>query len=88
MFPGQFDPITNGHLDVIRRGVNLFDELIVAVGINGLQLYGIPFWVVDTYQGLVLIIAVVLAKTKTRNAKKGKAPASDPTPPAAEGAPA
>jgi pantetheine-phosphate adenylyltransferase len=34
VFPGQFDPITNGHLDVIRRGVKLFDELIVAVGIN------------------------------------------------------
>src|SRR5258706_5081766 len=34
VFPGQFDPITNGHLDVIRRGVLLFDELIVAVGIN------------------------------------------------------
>ena len=34
LFPGQFDPITNGHLDVIRRGVTLFDELIVAVGIN------------------------------------------------------
>jgi pantetheine-phosphate adenylyltransferase len=34
VFPGQFDPITNGHLDVIRRGVALFDQLIVAVGIN------------------------------------------------------
>ena len=34
VFPGQFDPITNGHLDVIRRGTRLFDELIVAVGIN------------------------------------------------------
>ncbi len=34
VFPGQFDPITNGHLDVIRRGTVLFDELIVAVGIN------------------------------------------------------
>jgi pantetheine-phosphate adenylyltransferase len=34
VFPGQFDPITNGHLDVIRRGVSMFDELIVAVGIN------------------------------------------------------
>jgi len=34
VFPGQFDPITNGHLDIIRRGVSLFDELIVAVGIN------------------------------------------------------
>ena len=34
VFPGQFDPITNGHLDVIQRGVHLFDELIVAVGVN------------------------------------------------------
>ena len=34
VFPGQFDPITNGHIDIIRRGVALFDELIVAVGIN------------------------------------------------------
>lgn len=34
VFPGQFDPITNGHLDVIQRGAKLFDELIVAVGQN------------------------------------------------------
>ena len=34
VFPGQFDPVTNGHLDVIHRGVALFDELIVAVGNN------------------------------------------------------
>ncbi len=32
IFPGSFDPITNGHLDVIRRGVKLFDELVIAVG--------------------------------------------------------
>ena len=34
IFPGSFDPLTNGHLDVIRRSVKLFDELIVAVGDN------------------------------------------------------
>jgi len=34
LFPGTFDPITNGHLDVIRRGQGLFDELIVAIGQN------------------------------------------------------
>lgn len=34
VFPGQFDPITNGHLDVIHRGLKLFDEIIVAVGTN------------------------------------------------------
>jgi len=32
VFPGSFDPITNGHLDVIDRGIKLFDELIIAVG--------------------------------------------------------
>lgn len=34
VFPGSFDPITFGHLDVIARGRRLFDELIVAVGHN------------------------------------------------------
>ena len=32
IFPGSFDPITNGHLDVVRRGIKLFDELVIAVG--------------------------------------------------------
>ncbi len=32
IFPGSFDPLTNGHLDVIERGVKLFDELVIAVG--------------------------------------------------------
>jgi len=34
LFPGTFDPMTNGHLDVIRRAVELFDELVVGVGNN------------------------------------------------------
>ncbi|OQB82964.1 MAG: Phosphopantetheine adenylyltransferase [Planctomycetes bacterium ADurb.Bin126] len=34
LFPGTFDPITNGHLDIIRRGRGLFDQLVVAVGDN------------------------------------------------------
>jgi pantetheine-phosphate adenylyltransferase len=34
VFPGTFDPITNGHLDIIRRGAKLFDELVIAVGDN------------------------------------------------------
>ncbi|MFC1781553.1 pantetheine-phosphate adenylyltransferase [Planctomycetota bacterium] len=32
IFPGSFDPVTNGHLDVINRSMKLFDELIIAVG--------------------------------------------------------
>ncbi len=34
VFPGSFDPITHGHLDVVARGRRLFDEVIVAVGRN------------------------------------------------------
>lgn len=34
LFPGTFDPITLGHVDVIRRAVSLFDKLVIGVGIN------------------------------------------------------
>ncbi len=34
LFPGTFDPITNGHLDVINRAAGLFDELVIGVGEN------------------------------------------------------
>lgn len=34
IYPGSFDPITNGHLSIIRRGREIFDEVIVAVAIN------------------------------------------------------
>lgn len=37
LFPGSFDPITNGHLDIILRGQSLFDRLIVAIGYNPLK---------------------------------------------------
>ena len=32
--PGSFDPVTNGHLDIVQRAAGLFDEVIVAVGVN------------------------------------------------------
>ena len=34
LYPGSFDPVTNGHLDVVRHAVVLCDRLIVAVGVN------------------------------------------------------
>jgi pantetheine-phosphate adenylyltransferase len=34
IYPGSFDPITNGHIDVIRRGARVFERLVVAVGDN------------------------------------------------------
>jgi pantetheine-phosphate adenylyltransferase len=34
LYPGSFDPVTNGHLDVVRHAVGLCDRLVVAIGIN------------------------------------------------------
>jgi pantetheine-phosphate adenylyltransferase len=68
--PGSFDPITNGHLDVIERASKFFDEVIVAVGINASKqrlfepeervemireaCLGIPNVKVDTFEGLIV----------------------------------
>jgi pantetheine-phosphate adenylyltransferase len=42
IFPGSFDPITLGHYDIIKRGVTLFDQIIVAIGINAEKKYMFP----------------------------------------------
>jgi pantetheine-phosphate adenylyltransferase len=34
LFPGSFDPFTNGHHDIVLRGLTLFDEIIIAIGYN------------------------------------------------------
>lgn len=34
LFPGSFDPFTKGHQDIVLRGLNLFDEVIIAIGYN------------------------------------------------------
>jgi pantetheine-phosphate adenylyltransferase len=39
IFPGSFDPITLGHEDIIRRGIPLFDEIVIAIGINAEKKY-------------------------------------------------
>lgn len=39
IFPGSFDPITLGHFDIIKRSITLFDEVIVAIGINAEKKY-------------------------------------------------
>nr|WP_297307226.1 pantetheine-phosphate adenylyltransferase [uncultured Flavobacterium sp.] len=68
VFPGSFDPITNGHEDIIRRALPLFDEIIVAIGVNADKKYMFsleerkrfieetfkdePKIKVETYQGL------------------------------------
>ena len=39
IFPGSFDPITLGHYDIIKRSIPLFDEIVVAIGINAEKKY-------------------------------------------------
>ena len=34
IYPGSFDPVTNGHLDIIERGCKLFDEIIISILVN------------------------------------------------------
>jgi pantetheine-phosphate adenylyltransferase len=70
IFPGSFDPITKGHVSVIKRAIPLFDEIIVSIGINSAKKYMFPLdqrkeWiesvfadepkvVVRTYSGLTV----------------------------------
>lgn len=39
LFPGSFDPFTNGHLDVVKRAATLFDEVVIGVGTNNMKKY-------------------------------------------------
>ena len=39
VFPGSFDPITAGHVDLVKRAIPLFDKIIVAIGINTQKKY-------------------------------------------------
>ena len=42
VFPGSFDPITVGHVDLVKRAMPLFDKIIVAVGVNSIKKYLFP----------------------------------------------
>lgn len=42
VFPGSFDPITNGHVDLVNRAIPLFDKIIVAIGQNSSKKYLFP----------------------------------------------
>ena len=44
IYPGSFDPVTNGHLDIIERGCKLFDEIIVAILVHPEKL---PFFTIE-----------------------------------------
>lgn len=69
IYPGSFDPVTNGHLDIIQRAAKMFDKVVVVVLINPLKSYsfsiperceflrkvtaGIPNIEIDSYDGLL-----------------------------------
>ncbi len=53
LFPGSFDPFTNGHLDVVRRGTELFDEVIIAIGNNSSKQRYLP---VEVMQGMIEVV--------------------------------
>ena len=74
VYPGTFDPITNGHIDIIKRGLTVFDQLIVAILHNPSKktlftveerldliqasLKNTPNVTVDTFSGLLVDYAV------------------------------
>lgn len=54
VFPGSFDPVTKGHEDIIKRGTQLFDKIIVAIGLNSQKQYLFPLqqrmaWLQETF---------------------------------------
>jgi len=70
VYPGSFDPLTNGHVDIITRGARLFDRIVVAVLVNAEKaplftlaerveiaravFKGLPNVEVDTFEGLLV----------------------------------
>jgi pantetheine-phosphate adenylyltransferase len=59
IYPGSFDPVTNGHLDIIERGLNIFDKLIVAIMHNPVKEY--LFTVEERFE----MLSTTLKKFKT-----------------------
>lgn len=73
IYPGSFDPVTNGHIDIIKRGLKIFDRIIVTILVNPSKsflfsleeridlleksLKGIPNVEIDSYGGLLVDFA-------------------------------
>jgi len=55
VFPGSFDPLTLGHVDIIKRGLRIFDRIIIGIGNNGEKKYMFPLemrekWIKKTFE--------------------------------------
>lgn len=90
IYPGSFDPVTNGHIDIIERGLQLFDRIIVAILYNPaktglfsveerkemlkISLKNLPNVEIDTFDGLTVDYA---ARKKARAILRGMRAVSD-----------
>ena len=90
IYPGSFDPVTNGHLDILERGLNIFDKIIVAIMNNpvkeylftveerfemlSLTLKNLKNVEIDTFDGLLVDYA---AKRKAQAILRGMRAVSD-----------
>lgn len=61
VFPGSFDPITVGHVEIVRRALPLFDEIVIAIGVNSQKQY-----LYSLEQRLEWIRAVFASEPKVR----------------------
>ena len=59
IYPGSFDPVTNGHLDIIERGCKLFDEIIIGILVNPDKQ---PLFSVDERQQMLTEVTESLSK--------------------------
>ncbi len=55
VFPGSFDPLTLGHVDIIKRGLRVFDKIIIGIGNNSEKKYMFPLerreqWIKSTFE--------------------------------------
>ncbi len=63
VFPGSFDPITLGHQDIIKRSIPLFDEIVIAIGVNADKKYMFSLedrkrFIEETFKGEVKVSVI------------------------------
>ena len=63
IYPGSFDPVTNGHLDIIERGCKLFDEIIIAILVNPEKQ---PFFTIEERREMLLEVTGEISRGSCR----------------------
>ena len=64
LFPGSFDPLTKGHVEIIIKGLSVFDKVIVAIGRNSQKKYLFDIetrkqWICDVFKGFPTVEVVI-----------------------------